>query len=267
MKLPLNLTKKFSKALAPAKETNIQPKSMLGTVVKNGDNTFVILDGSSIETPVELAVDAEDGDRVAVQIKDHKATVVNNYTAPPSSRTATNFMQLTEDGLIIASSENSTDMQLLLKPNRIIFRYFNGTAWVNMLSIYPGFIDRAIDKVIWDDLVPGLPSPVDPAFDYEGLVDYKVTVRRCDKIIQMRLALTSNTAVGPGENIFEGYITATGCSPAQYVTGVGYYGRHAIIGRISPDGSIVVRNASSSNVTVSDEVILSFTYILDESDM
>lgn len=266
MKLPLNLTKKFSKALAPAKETNPQPKSLLGTVVKNGDNTFVILDGSSIETPVELAVDAEDGDRVAVQIKDHKATVVSNYSAPPSARTATNFMQLTEEGLVIAPSEDSTDMQLLLKPDRIIFRYFNGTAWVNMLSIYPGFIDRAIDKVIWDDLVPGLPSPVDPAYNYEH-VDYKVTVRRCDKIIQMRLALTSNRAVGPGENIFEGNITATGCSPAQYATGVGYYGQHAIIGRISPGGSIVVRNASSSNVTVSDEVILSFTYILDESDM
>ena len=126
MKLPLNLTKKFSKALTPAKEKNAQPKSMLGTVVKNGDNTFVILDGSTIETPVELAVDAEDGDRVAVQIKNHKAMVVSNFTAPPSSRSATKYVELTDDGLLIGNLFGIDGTSLLVGTDKLYINNVDG---------------------------------------------------------------------------------------------------------------------------------------------
>lgn len=269
MKLPLNLTKKFSKALAPAKETNTQPKSLLGTVVKHGDNTFVILDGSTIETPVELAVDAEDGDRVAVQIKDHKATVVNNYTAPPSARTATNFMQLTEEGLVISLGEDSSDMQVVITPTEIYFKYYDGTQWRRMMTLAPRGLVRPRDYTGYDDVTdpdPGVPSPIDPNTGFEN-VDYTVRAIRMDNIMQLRLGLRTNTSVLSGRSIFEGQIVGNGFTPDQYTTGVGYYGARAIVGRISPNGSVIVRNTTSESLVFDDEVILSFTYILNEDDI
>lgn len=266
MKLPVNLTKRFSKALTPVKETNTQPKSMLGTVVKHGDNTFVILDGSTIETPVELAVDAEDGDRVAVQIKDHKATVVNNYTAPPSARTATNFMQLTDEGLVIESTRYGSKVQLVLSPaNGVLFKSYNVSTqeWSTNMSITPeGVIKRYNDRVWWNDLEEyGLPSPIDPAPGYEN-VSCWATVLRMDNILQLRLEITRNDSVASGGTIYSGHVSANVCGPEQYTVGVGFYGDRAIVGRIAADGSILVRNTSPTAVTLSDGVILSFTYIM-----
>ena len=82
-----------------------------------------------------------------------------------------------------------------------------------------------------------------------------------DRVIQLRLDVSSNTSVASGSNIFEGNIATTGFTPKLYVAGVGYYGGHAIIGRITPTGGIVIRNASSSAVTVSGTVTVTFTYI------
>lgn len=261
MKLPEALTKKLSKVLVPEKKSDSAPKTTNGVVVKHGDNVFVILDGSTIETPVELAVDAEDGDRVAVQIKDHKATVVSNYSAPPSARTATTFMQLTEDGLVVSPDPESTSMQLLLAPSSMSFRYHDTSRWVDALKISPSSIDRGTDGYIFG--APGLPDDAfEPSSGYEN-VDCVVHAWRADKLIQMLVEITSNTSVASGSNIYEGDLTAGFLTPALYVTGVGYYDGHAIIGRITPAGKIVVRNASSSAVTVSDTVNLSFTYILD----
>lgn len=263
MNLPPDLVKQFSKVLSPEKDSEPAPKTLNGTIVKNGDSVFVILDGSDIETPVEVAVDVEDGDRVEVQLKDHKAVVVNNYTAPPSSRTATNFMQLTEEGLVIAPDQESTNIQLLLAPSSIAFRYHDTRQWVNYLLITPSSLDRASDGFIFG--APGLPDDAfEPSSGY-GAVDCVVQAWRADKLIQMKVELTSNTSVAPGQNIYEGTLTVSDLVPALYVSGVGYYGAHAIIGRITPAGKIVVRNASSSAVTISDSVILSFTYILDST--
>ena len=82
-----------------------------------------------------------------------------------------------------------------------------------------------------------------------------------DRVIQLRLDISSNTSVASGSNIFEGTIATAGFSPKLYVAGVGYYGSHAIVGRITPTGGIVIRNASSSAVTVSGTVTVTFTYI------
>ena len=93
------------------------------------------------------------------------------------------------------------------------------------------------------------------------------TVTRCtatlyDKVCQLVLGLEYSTSVGSGANIFEGNMGGhSGYEPKEYVTGVGYYGGHAIVGRITSNGEIVVRNASSSAVTITNEVLLSFTYV------
>ena len=84
------------------------------------------------------------------------------------------------------------------------------------------------------------------------------------KVCQLVLGLTGNSSIASGENVFEGTLgPATGYEPKAYVSGVGYYGARAIVGRILPSGDIVVRNASSSAVTLSDGVYISFTYVMN----
>lgn len=76
---------------------------------------------------------------------------------------------------------------------------------------------------------------------------------------QLYLYLTYTTSVAAGGNVFTG--TLNNYKPGCLVTGVGYYGAHAIICRINTAGNIVIRNSSSSAVTLSDGVAISLTYI------
>lgn len=76
------------------------------------------------------------------------------------------------------------------------------------------------------------------------------------------LTVESTQAIGTGLNIIMAKLP-TRCWPIQYCTGVGYYDASSIVARISAtDGVVVVRNASSSSVTLQDGVNLAFTYIL-----
>lgn len=87
------------------------------------------------------------------------------------------------------------------------------------------------------------------------------------KVAQLYLELNNATNIGAGEEVFTGTIYDQydiAKLPAQYVTGVGYYGARAIVGRINPSGQIVVRNASASAISsLSSGVSLSFTYIFE----
>lgn len=83
-----------------------------------------------------------------------------------------------------------------------------------------------------------------------------------DKVVQLRLDVSSDISIASGSNIFEGEFASLNWNPKLYVAGVGYYGGHVIVGRINPNGKIIIRNASSSAVTVSDTVTVTFTYIL-----
>lgn len=61
----------------PKKET-----TTYGTVKKDGDSTYVQLDGAETLTPVVTTVNADDGDRVVVMIKNHTAYVTGNMSYP-----------------------------------------------------------------------------------------------------------------------------------------------------------------------------------------
>lgn len=90
------------------------------------------------------------------------------------------------------------------------------------------------------------------------------TATKYGKVCQLVLGLTGNSSIASNENVFEGTLgPGTGYEPLAYVSGVGYYGARSIVGRILPSGDIVVRNASSSAVTLSDGVYLSFTYVMN----
>ena len=56
--------------------------SVYGTIVTDGMNTYVKLDGSEQLTPIETTTNVAGGERVIVRIKDHKATVTGNITSP-----------------------------------------------------------------------------------------------------------------------------------------------------------------------------------------
>lgn len=86
-------------------------------------------------------------------------------------------------------------------------------------------------------------------------------------VAQLYLELNNATNIGAGEDVFTGTIYDQydiAKLPAQYVTGVGYYGARAIVGRIDINGDIVIRNASASAISsLSSGVSLSFTYIFE----
>lgn len=83
-----------------------------------------------------------------------------------------------------------------------------------------------------------------------------------DRVVQLRLDIVTTSSVAAGRNIFEGEFASATWNPKLYVAGIGYYDGHAIVGRINPNGKIIIRNASASAVTVSDTVTVTFTYIL-----
>ena len=85
MELPKKLINEFAKVTNDS-ETPKGETTVYGTIVKNGDSTYVKLDGSDLTTPISTTTDVEDGDRVTVLVKNHTAVVTGNMTSP-SART------------------------------------------------------------------------------------------------------------------------------------------------------------------------------------
>lgn len=120
MDLPSSLIKDFA-ALTSNKEEKEKQGIAYGTVVTNPDGSmFVRLDGSDGQlTPVLKTMDAENGDRVMVVLKNRQATIIGNSTSPASARTATKFMNLTDEGLVVGeldANKNPTGMSALIAP-------------------------------------------------------------------------------------------------------------------------------------------------------
>ena len=98
MSLPSNLISEFVRIT----NDNEKPKTestAYGTIVKDGSNTYVKLDGSDILTPTTTTADAQNGERVTVLIKNHTATVTGNISSP-AARTG-DVQQLGEDNIAI----------------------------------------------------------------------------------------------------------------------------------------------------------------------
>lgn len=118
MNLSYNLVKQFTK-VTNNNQTQKKESTTYGVIVLENDKTYVKLDGTDVLTPVEKSMDAIDGDRVLISIKDHSAVVVGNVTSPASARTADSFMNLTEEGLVIGeldSDKNPIGTSALIAP-------------------------------------------------------------------------------------------------------------------------------------------------------
>ena len=78
-----------------------EPTKLYGTVVVVDDKKYVKLDGSDTLTGIVEGTEVMADDRVLVSIENHQAVVLSNITSPASARTATNFMDFSEEGLVI----------------------------------------------------------------------------------------------------------------------------------------------------------------------
>lgn len=63
-------------------ETRNKQSMGYGTVVVNGENTYVQFDGSELLTRVKTTTELKDGERVVVTIKNHEAIVTGNTSSP-----------------------------------------------------------------------------------------------------------------------------------------------------------------------------------------
>lgn len=89
MPLSENLKDQFAKMVNADNPKENTDNTVYGTVKVYSDGTkAVVLDGSNIATPFETVTDAEDGDRVTVTIRNHKAVVTGNLSSP-AARTDT----------------------------------------------------------------------------------------------------------------------------------------------------------------------------------
>ena len=87
---------------------------------------------------------------------------------------------------------------------------------------------------------------------------------RSNNVITVYGKVSYSTSVSSGSNIFEGTISALYYPPHDVET-FAYYQGHAIGIRIQPDGTVIVRNASSSSVTINDGIQFSTTYVVYDS--
>ena len=84
-----------------------------GTYKMINNEEFVQIDGSDIWTPVTSTVEAEDGERVTVMIKDHTATITGNISSPSArTKSVQNLKdEVDEHGNTIKQLDNSIQQQ------------------------------------------------------------------------------------------------------------------------------------------------------------
>lgn len=84
MALSYDLISEFAKITNDTKNER-KETTTYGTIVIYGDTPYVKIDGSEIITPCTTMVAVEDGDRVAVQIKNHSAFITGSTSNPAAS--------------------------------------------------------------------------------------------------------------------------------------------------------------------------------------
>lgn len=84
MSLSYDLISEFVK-ITNDKKDDKKEGTVYATVVSETEGKYVRIDGSDLLTPMDTTTDIEDGERVTLMIKDHKAIVTGNVTTPSAS--------------------------------------------------------------------------------------------------------------------------------------------------------------------------------------
>lgn len=125
MGLSYELISEFVKITNDKKE---KPKegTVFATVVGSTEGKYVRIDGSELLTPMDTTTDVEDGERVTVMIKDHKATVTGNITSP-SVNTGTVNTVVGENMMVV----NSQIENLVAKDSYLENAYVESSSVIN----------------------------------------------------------------------------------------------------------------------------------------
>lgn len=123
MELSKSLVDAFVKTTNDEKKTQNTNSLLYGNVVEQDGSLKVKMDGSGVIAPAIFNVEARKGDRVSITIEDHTVKVVGNITAPPSSRTATNYLKGSEDGLVVGNmTDEILGSNVLIDPDSVNIR-------------------------------------------------------------------------------------------------------------------------------------------------
>ena len=113
MPLSENLKDQFAKMVNADNSKENTDNTVYGTVKVYSDGTkAVVLDGSNIATPFETVTDAEDGDRVTVTIRNHKAVVTGNLSSPAARTDAvkTNSEKIGEFNTVLSNKVGTDEL-------------------------------------------------------------------------------------------------------------------------------------------------------------
>ena len=112
MVLPSDLISEFVEVTNDKTEIK-KETTVYGTVVAQGDSKYVRLDGSDLLTPISLMADVDDGERVAVMIKNHSAIVTGNISSPSAKYETVEVLgqKLTEAEEILADKVSTTELE------------------------------------------------------------------------------------------------------------------------------------------------------------
>lgn len=113
MPLSENLKDQFAKMVNADNPKENTDNTVYGTVKVYSDGTkAVVLDGSNIATPFETVTDAEDGDRVTVTIRNHKAVVTGNLSSPAARTDAvkTNSKKIGEFNTVLSNKVDTDEL-------------------------------------------------------------------------------------------------------------------------------------------------------------
>lgn len=113
MPLSENLKDQFAKMVNADNPKENIGNAVYGIVKVYSDGTkAVVLDGSNIATPFETVTDAEDGDRVTVTIRNHKAVVTGNLSSPAARTDAvkTNSEKIGEFNTVLSNKVDTDEL-------------------------------------------------------------------------------------------------------------------------------------------------------------
>ena len=106
VELPRTLLKDFAEVSTGVIKEGTNAKYVRGTVKVVGEKKYVLIDGASTTTPIAEVVDVDEGDRVLVSIQNHTATILGNFTFPPSARKEHEAIDKAEDAQQNANQAN-----------------------------------------------------------------------------------------------------------------------------------------------------------------
>lgn len=81
----MSVAKDLARLIVEGSQNKTSPYDTTGTVKRvEGDTAYVVFDGNDTETPVDLSIACEKGDKVVVRVSGNRARLTGNMTAPPT---------------------------------------------------------------------------------------------------------------------------------------------------------------------------------------